>query len=125
MLLDSNILIYGANGGEPRLDAILDRKDLAVASLTRIETLGYHRLSDTERRWLAEAMARMQVLPLTPAVEERAIALRQERKMGLADAVIAATALTHGRTLVTRNVDDFKHVNGLKLENPFEAPSAA
>ncbi|MFN0069205.1 MAG: type II toxin-antitoxin system VapC family toxin [Limisphaerales bacterium] len=125
MLLDSNILIYGANGGEPRLDAILDRKDLAVASLTRIETLGYHRLSDTEHRWLAEAMARMQVLPLTPAVEERAIALRQERKMGLADAVIAATALVHGRTLVTRNVDDFKHVNGLKLENPFEALPAA
>ena len=41
MLLDSNILIYGADGGEPRLDAILDRTDLAIASVTRIETLGF------------------------------------------------------------------------------------
>lgn len=38
MLLDSNILIYGAQGGHPGLDAILGRTDLAVASVTRIET---------------------------------------------------------------------------------------
>ena len=46
MLLDSNILIYGAEGGEPQLDAILDRTDLAVASVTCIETLGFHRLGE-------------------------------------------------------------------------------
>jgi hypothetical protein len=46
MLLDSNILIYGANGTEPRLDAILARSDLSAASVTRIETLGFHRLSE-------------------------------------------------------------------------------
>ncbi len=39
MLLDSNILIYGANGEDPGLDAILDRTDLAAASVTRIETM--------------------------------------------------------------------------------------
>ena len=122
MLLDSNILIYGAEGGEPRLDAILDRTDLAVASVTRIETLGFHRLTETERAWLSAAIGRMKVLPLSPEVEERAIALRQERKMGLADAIIAATALVHRRRLVTRNVDDFKHVAGLDLTNPFAKP---
>ena len=51
MLLDSNILIYGANGEHPALDEILDRTDLAAASVTRIETLGFHRLSEIERRW--------------------------------------------------------------------------
>ena len=56
-------------------------------------------------------------------VAERAVVLRQERRMGLGDAIIAATALVHGLTLVTRNVDDFKHVAGLKLMNPF-APTA-
>ena len=123
MLLDSNILIYGADGGEPRLDAILDRTDLAAASVTRIETLGYHRLGETERAWLAETFSRMKILALDDVVMECAIALRQERKMGLADAIIAATALVHGLELVTRNVDDFKHVAGLRLNNPF-APAA-
>ena len=42
MLLDSNILIYGANGEYAELDAILDRTDLSAASVTRIETLGFH-----------------------------------------------------------------------------------
>ena len=125
MLLDSNILIYGAEEGEPRLDAILARSDLAVASVSCIETLGYHRLSDTEHHGLEAAIARITVLALEDAVVGRAISLRQERKMGLADAIIAATALVHRLPLVTRNVDDFKHVAGLEIVNPFAEPETA
>ena len=125
MLLDSNILIYGAEEGEPRLDAILARSDLAVASVSCIETLGYHRLSDAGRQGLEAAIARMTVLALEAAVVQRAISLRQERKMGLADAIIAATALVHQLRLVTRNVDDFKHVAGLEIVNPFAEPETA
>lgn len=51
---------------------------------------------------------------------ERAIRLRQQKKMKLGDAIIAATALEFGLPLVTRNVDDFKHVAGLEIINPFE-----
>jgi predicted nucleic acid-binding protein len=119
MLLDSNILICGANGENPRLDAILDRTDLAAASVTRIETVGFHRLSEIERVWLETTFARMKILPLDDAVAARAIALRQERSMGLADAIIAATALEHKRMLVTRNEEDFMRVLGLRVINPF------
>ena len=35
------------------------------------------------------------------------------------DSIIAATALHHNLTLVTRDVADFRRVPGLKLENPF------
>jgi hypothetical protein len=119
MLLDSNILIYGANGQNPGLDAILDRADLAAASVTRIETLGFHALSEIERAWFRTAFERMKILSLDDAVVARAIALRQERKMGLADAIIAATALEHGLPLVTRNEEDFNNVTGLRVLNPF------
>lgn len=119
MLLDSNILIYGAKGGHPGLDTMLDRTDLAAASVTQIETLGFHRLSPIERHWLEAAFARMKILTLDDAVAVRAIVLRQERKMGLADAIIAATALVHQLPLVTRNIVDFQHVAGLKLIDPF------
>jgi predicted nucleic acid-binding protein len=119
MLVDSNILIYGGKTEHSGLDAILARTDLAATSVTRIETLGFHRLSDVEKRWLETAFERMKILRLDDAVTARAITLRQERKMGLADAIIAATALVHGMPLVTCNVGDFNHVSGLRLIDPF------
>jgi predicted nucleic acid-binding protein len=39
--------------------------------------------------------------------------------MKLGDSLVAGTALLHGLTLVTRNVDDFTRINGLKVLNPF------
>ena len=60
------------------------------------------------------------VLPLSQAVLDRAVALRQQRKMSLGDALVAGTALTHGLTLVTRNVEDFQWIQGLSLLNPFD-----
>lgn len=39
--------------------------------------------------------------------------------MKLGDAIIAATALEHKVPLVTRNMDDFKHITGLDIVNPF------
>lgn len=122
MLLDSNILIYAADGAEPRLDTILARSDLFAASVTRIETLGFHRLTETHRHWLEVAFSRMTVLALDDAVVGRAIALRQARSMGLADAIIAATALVHAIPLVTRNTDDFQNIEGLRLINPIDSP---
>ena len=119
MLLDSNILIYGANGENPGLDAILDRTDLAAASVTRIETLGFYRLSEIERAWLETTFERMKVLSLDDAVSALAIALRRERRMDLADAIIAATAIVHNLPLVTRNEEDFQHVPDLRVINPF------
>lgn len=61
----------------------------------------------------------MDILPLDDVVLEAAVALRQQRQMGLGDALIAATALVHRRTLVTRNTADFAWVNGLQLLDPF------
>jgi hypothetical protein len=52
MLIDSNILTYGANSEQSSVDAIPDRHDLFAASVTQIETLGFHALDEFEREWL-------------------------------------------------------------------------
>ena len=64
-------------------------------------------------------LATLPELALNETVATTAIMLRQQRKMALGDAVIAATALTHNLPLVTRNTQDFKHVAGLRLLDPF------
>lgn len=61
-----------------------------------------------------------EVLPISQAVLIRAVALRQQRRMTLGDAIIAGTALVYNLTLVTRNVDDFRWITDLSLLNPLE-----
>jgi len=119
MLLDSNILIYAANQSAPEIEALATAADSAVASVTQIEVYGFTGLKPEEEAALDILFRRLTVHALDAAVIERAIALRQESKMGLADAIIAATALVHGLNLVTRNDGDFKHVAGLRVVNPF------
>jgi predicted nucleic acid-binding protein len=51
---------------------------------------------------------------------QSAIQLRRRQTIRLGDAIIAATALEHALSLVTRNTDDFQWIEGLTLVNPFE-----
>jgi predicted nucleic acid-binding protein len=58
-------------------------------------------------------------LPITSDVLERAVQLRQIKKMTLGDSLVAGTALVHDHTLVTRNVKDFGWIAGLAVLDPF------
>ena len=40
--------------------------------------------------------------------------------MGLGDAIIAATAMTHSMALITHNTEDCRRINGLELLDPLE-----
>ena len=87
-----------------------------------METLGFHRISDRDRSALERFFADAGMLPVGRDVLDRAVMLRQAQRMSLGDAIIAATALVHDLTLVTRNVDDFRRIPGLRLLNPFDPP---
>lgn len=50
----------------------------------------------------------------------QAIDLRRKFKLKTPDAIIAATAIVNGLTLITRNVKDFHDIPGLALLNPWE-----
>ncbi|GAB2606952.1 hypothetical protein GCM10009696_10470 [Kocuria himachalensis] len=44
---------------------------------------------------------------------EEAVRNGASHRKNVIDRMIAATAMVHGLTLVTRNTDDFKHLTGL------------
>jgi len=52
------------------------------------------------------------------AVIQKAVQLRQMKKLSLGDSLIAATALVHGAELVSRNTADFSGISGLTVINP-------
>ena len=121
MLLDSNILIYSITKEHQALLApYVYAVGNSVSLLTKLEVLGFHRLQDVEKSLFSEIFDRLQVLPIDEETVDAAIALRQQKSMTVGDAIIAATALRYELPLVTRNIADFKWIDGLALVNPFE-----
>ena len=75
--------------------------------------------------WLAALVQTVECLAWDAAVGRRWADLvvelrRRGQAMPLLDSMIAATALTHGLTVATRNVRDFEKA-GVKLIDPFRA----
>ncbi|WLH77956.1 type II toxin-antitoxin system VapC family toxin [Pseudomonas sp. FP2335] len=59
------------------------------------------------------------ILPVDAAVALRCAHLHVPDQVNESDALIAATALVHGLTVVTRNVSDFKS-SGVTVINPWD-----
>ena len=67
---------------------------------------------------LSEEMFQDRILSVTPDIAEAAGWILSLRTRAEADALIAATALTHGLILVTRNTADFEDT-GVRMVNPW------
>jgi toxin FitB len=120
MIVDSNIIIYAGEPVNEKLRDYLEDEAPAISVVTPIEVLGFPRITDDERRRLQTIIQTMELLPLDEAVLDGAIRLRQQRRIGLADSIIAATALVHQQNLVTHNTQDFRWIEGLTLHDPIE-----
>jgi predicted nucleic acid-binding protein len=115
LLIDSNIIIYAAQPEYPELRRLIAENVCSVSVISKVEVLGYHLLSVREKLDLEDFFLGADVIDLTTDIVERAISLRQARKLSLGDAIIAATAMEFGLILVTRNQKDFAHIAGLEL----------
>ena len=91
--------------------------ELGVLSIERRDaTQGAMLRSWLEQHVLPEFAGR--TLPIDTAVAQRCARLHVPDKRGERDAFIAATALVHGMTVVTRNVADFQPT-GVTTLNPW------
>ena len=117
MILDSNIIIIASKLVQVKLMTYLrnNEKDLHTSVVSLIEVLGYHQLKQVEKTFLENFFKAIPVIPLDSAVAAKAIELRQRKPISLADAIIAATALTYDLTLFTENVKDYAGIKGLKI----------
>ena len=103
---------------------------LTLAEIRRgIELLPQGKRRDELESWfetdLLEPFDDANILPVTRAVGDRwaALSARAQQKgiqPAVIDGLLAATALEHDLTLVTRNVKDFEHLEVL-LFNPWES----
>ncbi len=117
-LIDSNLIIYFAKPGFMWLNSHIQTLDAHFSVLTKIEVLGYHLLQPREKTFFETYFNSITPLSLTDDIIERAIRLKQTRKMSLGDSVIAATALIHDLELYTHNIVDFSSIEGLRVVDP-------
>lgn len=121
MLLDSNIIIYSALPNNELLRDFVQINSPFVSELSRVEVLGFHKLTQYEIDYFGKFFESTTLLSISEKVVTKAVSLRQRRKMTLGDSLIAATALVNGLKLVTNNIKDFKWIDKLDLINPLES----
>ncbi|MDR6665207.1 type II toxin-antitoxin system VapC family toxin [Rhizobium sp. 1399] len=128
-LLDTNVVSELRKVGDGKADPNVtkwvgaqDSNDLFISAITILELergiLGIQRRDADQgsrlRRWM-DGRVRPEfaerILPIDDAVATRCAHLHIPDRRNKADALIAATALVHGLTVVTRNVQDFGGTN--------------
>ena len=118
MLIDSNIIIYAAMPEHAELREFVATCAPMVSAVSYVEVLGYHALRPTEEALLRRFFEKAVMLPIDQEVLDQAVRLRQQQKMSLGDALVAATALVHRLPLATHNVADFGWIDGLTVIDP-------
>ena len=116
-IIDSNVIIYATQKQFDFLNPILRDKSCFVSEITKLEVLGYHKFDTVSKQLMTELFDTLQIIPINSPIINQAILLRQNQKMSIGDAIIAATALLNNFEIVTRNTLDFKSLN-IKVFNP-------
>ena len=121
-LIDSNTIIdYTAsllpNKGSDFVEELFNSVFI-ISIVVKIELLGFADVPE-KMQTMEEFVNSANVLPLDDLVTQQTILLRRKhRKLKLGDAIIAATALVHKMILISRNVADFKNIEGLQVVDP-------
>ena len=119
-LIDTNIIIDFSENRLP-LNAklfvaeIID-KEPNISIINKIELLGFSLVTSEIMEFIDAA----NIINLTEGTANQTIRLRKKRKIKLPDAIIAATALVHDLTLISRNSKDFDGIEGLEFINPYD-----
>ena len=122
-LIDTNISIYFLEGvlpsqSLPFIRSVFSTK-VNVSVITQIELLGWAFPDVNQATITGEFVKQALIYPLDQDVVQQTIVLRRSHRIKLPDAIIAATALVHGLTLISWNDRNFLHVSGLSYRNPF------
>ncbi len=121
MLIDTDVLIWYMRGN-PRAAQALDRsQNLSLSAVTYMELVQGLR-TKRELQTLRAALRSLNttILPIDETISNKAMFYIEEHfhshSLRLADALIGATAVTHGMPLLTANTKHYKVIKELNIE---------
>lgn len=122
-LIDTNVISDYFSASLPEnglqfMDSVIDAVP-KLSIITQIELLCWKTDSGKEQK-VKDFITDSIILDITSDVILHIVNIRRDKKIKTPDAIIAATALVHGCTLITNNEKDFNNIKGLKIVNPFK-----
>ena len=118
LLLDSNIIIYVAKKQLDPGGFIQPEDELFISDISYMETLGFPFSDENEKREIKALLDVLFRFSIEESIVQKVVEIKQQRRIKLPDAIIAATAIVHNCSIVTRNVNDFQNFVGLVVINP-------
>lgn len=122
-LWDTNTAIYYLQQqfpppAEQFIDGTLEHSGPVISVITEIELLCWKTPADKDLEVIHNFIDDALVFELEKDIKLKTAEIRKACKIKLPDAIIAATAVAYDLILLTRNVSDFKNIDGLNLINP-------
>jgi tRNA(fMet)-specific endonuclease VapC len=124
MIADSDVLIDYLRGSSPwagRIRLEIETGHLATTAINSFELLSGAKTS-ADRDKVSSLLDALAVLGVSQEASEKAAEARRQRQLekegqgiGMADYLIAGVCLANGGILLTRNLDHFERVPGLKI----------
>jgi len=114
-LLDTNAVLDFMGKKLPEqsnlfLSEIIDN-EINISAINKIELLGFSFVEQV----LIDFVSFANIYPINDEIIDKTIELRKNYKIKLPDAIIAATAILKGFTLITHNLKDFQRITELLL----------
>jgi hypothetical protein len=122
---DTNTVIYYLQqqfppSAEKFMDNLVNEAHPVISAITEIELLCWKSATEKDEEVLHNFINDAMVIELEQPIKYKTADIRKKHKIKLPDAIIAATSLVYELILVSRNVSDFKNINGLQLINPWD-----
>jgi predicted nucleic acid-binding protein len=125
VLIDSDVLIWLMRGNAGAGALLQQTPDWAISAVSYMELVQGCR-DKAELKALQKAFkssehdAHTDIMPLTPTISQLAYTLVEKYALShsvhMADALIAATAITHAMPLITANKKHFSVIHGLQIQ---------
>lgn len=121
-LIDTSAIIKYLNGifpatGNSFLDKVLNEES-SISFISEIELQVWNPSNPEDIKIYHSFVEQSNILGIDQDIIQETIKIRKSEKVKLPDALIAATAIIHDRTLVADNDKDFERVPKLKYINP-------
>jgi predicted nucleic acid-binding protein len=121
LIVDSDILIL-VSRNDPKAVTFLENLEttrrVALSAVSAFE-LFIGSLNKSDQVAIAKFLTRFEHIHISEDISETALTLLERYRLShgllMADALIAATALSNDLEIMTRNVRDFRIIDGLKL----------